>query len=206
MKGILGTKVGMTQIWIDDKVIPVTVVRAGPCPVVQRRSIERDGYEAVQLGFLPQKIQRVNRPRKGHFKRAGVDPTRYLRELRNFDPEQDVVTVGIFGAGEYVDVTGTSKGRGTAGVVKRWGFAGGSASHGHHKTRRRPGSIGQRKTPARVYKGMKMSGRYGNARATVQNLEVIQVIPEDNLLLIKGAVPGASGNLVVVRGTVRGAI
>lgn len=201
MKGILGTKVGMTRIFKDDRAIPVTVILAGPCPVIQRRTPEKDGYTAVQLGFLPQNPKRVNRPMKGHFAKAGVGPVRILKEIRDFNPEADVVTVEIFQPGERVDVIGTSKGRGTAGVMKRWNFAGGPDSHGAHKIHRHPGSIGNRKTPGRVYKGKKMAGRYGAERVTVMNLEVVDVIPEENLLLVKGAVPGPNGGLVVVRGT-----
>ncbi|WP_243029083.1 50S ribosomal protein L3 [Thermus albus] len=201
MKGILGLKVGMTRIYREDRAIPVTVILAGPCPVVQRRTPEKDGYTAVQLGFLPQNPKRVNRPMKGHFARAGVGPVRILKEIRDFNPEGDVVTVEIFQAGERVDVTGTTKGRGTAGVMKRWNFAGGPDSHGAHKIHRHPGSIGNRKTPGRVYKGKKMAGRYGAERVTVMNLEVVDVIPEENLLLVKGAVPGPNGGLVLVRGT-----
>jgi large subunit ribosomal protein L3 len=167
--------------------------------VVQRRTPERDGYLAVQLGFLPQKPKRVNRPMKGHFAKAGVQPVRILKEIRGFNPEADVVTVEIFQPGERVDVIGTSKGRGTAGVMKRWNFAGGPDSHGAHKIHRHPGSIGNRKTPGRVYKGKKMAGRYGAERVTVQNLEVVDVLPEENLLLVKGAVPGPNGGLLLVR-------
>ncbi|RDI95841.1 50S ribosomal protein L3 [Meiothermus sp. QL-1] len=201
MKGILGTKVGMTQIWRGDRVVPVTVILAGPCPVVQRKTVEKDGYEAVQLGFLPQKPQRVNKPLKGHFARAGVEPVRYLREIRGFSPEGDTVTVEIFKPGEVVDVTGTSKGRGFTGVMKRWNFAGGYDSHGAHKVHRHPGSIGNRKTPGRVFKGKKMAGRWGNERVTIQGLEVVDVLAEENLLLVKGSVPGANGSLVIVRET-----
>ena len=203
MKGILGAKVGMTQIWKDDRAVPVTVVLAGPCPVVQRKTPETDGYAAVQLGFVPQKAKKTNRPMKGHFDKFSAEPVRYLREIRDFQPEGDVVTVEIFQPGEKVDVTGTSKGRGTAGVMKRWNFAGGPASHGAHRIHRHGGSIGQRKAPGRVYKGKKMAGHYGAERITVQNLEVVEVIPEENLLLIKGAIPGPNGGLVVVRQTTR---
>ena len=203
MTGILGTKVGMTQVWKNDRAVPVTVILAGPCPVVQRKTSERDGYVSVQLGFQPKKIQRVNRPLKGHFARAGVEPTRSLRELRDYQPDTDTVTVGIFAVGEKVDVTGTSKGHGMTGVMKRWGFAGGPASHGAHKVHRHPGSIGNRKTPGRVFKGKKMGGRWGAERITTQNLEVVDVLPDENLILVKGAIPGANGGLVVVRQTSR---
>ena len=203
MKGILGAKVGMTQIWKGDRAVPVTVVLAGPCPVVQRKTPETDGYSAVQLGFAPAKAQRVNKPMKGHFVKHSAEPVRFLREIRDFEPEGDVVTVEIFQPGDKVDVTGTSKGRGTAGVMKRWNFAGGPASHGAHRIHRHGGSIGQRKAPGRVYKGKKMAGHYGAERITVQNLEVVEVIPEENLLLIKGAIPGPNGGLVIVRETTR---
>lgn len=201
MKGILGTKVGMTQIWKGDKAVPVTVILAGPCPVVQRKTIEKDGYEAVQLGFQSQKPQRVNKSAKGHFAKAGVEPVKYLRELRGFSPEGDTVTVGIFNAGEVVDVTGTSKGHGFSGVMKKWNFAGGNDSHGAHKIHRHGGSIGNRKTPGRVFKGKKMAGRWGNERVTIQGLEVVDVLENENLILVKGSVPGANGSLVVVRQT-----
>jgi large subunit ribosomal protein L3 len=203
MKGILGTKVGMTQVWKNDKAVPVTVILAGPCPVVQRKTTEKDGYEAVQLGFEAKKAHRVNKPLKGHFKKGGVEPMRYLRELRGFAPEGNSVTVGIFAAGETVDVTGTSKGHGFTGVMKKWNFAGGNKTHGAHKVHRHGGSIGNRKTPGRVYKGKKMGGRWGTERVTVQSLEVVDVVPDENLLLIKGSVPGANGGLVVVRQTSR---
>ncbi|ADV68569.1 50S ribosomal protein L3 [Deinococcus maricopensis] len=204
MKGILGTKVGMTQVWKDDKVIPVTVVLAGPCPVVQRKTTATDGYEAVQVGFMPKNEKRINRPLMGHLKKAGVSGVRYLREFRNFTPEGDTITVDIFGAGEKIDATGTSKGKGTQGVMKRWNFKGGPASHGSKKWHRRPGSIGQRKTPGRVYKGKRMAGRMGNERVTVQNLEVVEVRAGENLILVKGAIPGANGGLVVLRQAVKG--
>ncbi|AFZ68486.1 50S ribosomal protein L3 [Deinococcus peraridilitoris] len=204
MKGILGTKVGMTQIWKGDRAVPVTVVLAGPCPVVQRKNAATDGYEAIQVGFAPKSEKRINKPELGHLKKFGVSGVRYLREFRNFTPEGDTVTVDIFNEGEKVDVTGTSKGKGTQGVMKRWNFAGGPASHGSKKWHRRPGSIGQRKTPGRVYKGKRMAGRMGNERITVQNLEVVEIRPDENLILIKGAIPGHNGGLVVLRGAVKG--
>lgn len=201
MKGILGTKVGMTQVWKGDKAVPVTVILAGPCPVVQRKTADRDGYEAVQLGFQSQKAQRVNKPAKGHFAKAGVEPVKFLRELRGFNPEGDTVTVSIFNPGEIVDVTGTSKGHGFTGVMKKWNFAGGYDSHGAHKVHRHGGSIGNRKTPGRVFKGKKMAGRWGNEKVTIQGLEVVDVLESENLILVKGSVPGANGSLVVVRQT-----
>ncbi|WP_027481528.1 50S ribosomal protein L3 [Deinococcus pimensis] len=204
MKGILGTKVGMTQIWKGDKAVPVTVVLAGPCPVVQRKTIATDGYEAVQVGYLPKAEKRINKPELGHLKKFGASGVRYLREFRGFAPEGDAVTVDIFAEGEKIDVTGTSKGKGTQGVMKRWNFAGGPASHGSKKWHRRPGSIGQRKTPGRVYKGKRMAGRMGNERITVQNLEVVEIRADENLILVKGAIPGHNGSLVVLRQTVKG--
>lgn len=203
MKGILGTKIGMTQIWKGDRAVPVTVVLAGPCPVVQRKTAQSDGYEAVQIGYMPKSEKRVNSPAMGHFKKAGVSPVRFLREFRGFAPEGDTVNVDIFAEGEKIDATGTSKGKGFQGVMKRWNFKGGPASHGSKKWHRRPGSIGQRKTPGRVYKGKRMSGHWGTDRITVQNLEVVEVRPDENLILIKGAIPGMTGGLVVLRQAVK---
>lgn len=199
MKGILGTKVGMTQVWREDRLVPVTVLLAGPCPVVQRKTPAGDGYTAVQLGWYEKREKSVNKPSLGHFKRAGVKPQRYLVEFRDYEPEADKVTVEVFAAGEKVDVTATSKGRGTAGVMKRWNFAGMPASHGTKKKHRHPGSIGQRKWPGRVYKGKKMAGHYGAERVTTLALEVVEVRPEDNLILVKGSIPGPNGGLVEVR-------
>ena len=199
VKGILGTKVGMTQVWKDDRLVPVTVVLAGPCPVVQRKTPERDGYSAVQLGWVEKREKLATKPQLGHFRKAGVAPQRHLVEFRDPAPEDDSVTVGIFEPGETVDVTGNSKGRGTAGVVKRWGFGGMPATHGTKKKHRHGGSIGNRKAPGRVYKGKRMAGRYGAAPVTTVGLEVVDVRKDDNLLLIKGALPGPNGALVVVR-------
>ncbi len=204
MKGILGTKIGMTQIWKDNRAVPVTVILAGPCPVVQRKTNETDGYEAVQIGFGERKAKGLNKPELGHLNKAGAQPLRYLREFRDWSPEGDEVRVDVFGEGEKVDVTGTSKGKGFQGVMKRWNFAGGPASHGAKKWHRRPGSIGQRKTPGRVYKGKRMAGHMGDERVTIQNLEVVEVRPDENLILVKGAVPGANGGLVILRGVVKG--
>ncbi|MBZ9715054.1 50S ribosomal protein L3 [Deinococcus multiflagellatus] len=204
MKGILGTKVGMTQIWKGDKAIPVTVVLAGPCPVVQRKTAVTDGYEAVQIGYAPKREKSVNKPQAGHFKKYGVSPVRFLREFRGFAPEGDTVNVDIFAEGEKIDATGTSKGKGTQGVMKRWNFKGGPASHGSKKWHRRPGSIGQRKTPGRVYKGKRMAGHMGMERITVQNLEVVEIRADENIILVKGAIPGANGGLVVLRQAAKG--
>lgn len=202
MKGILGTKVGMTQVWRGDRLVPVTVVLAGPCPVVQRKTAKTDGYEAVQLGWSQKREKLANKPELGHAKKAGVAPQRHLVEFRDFAPEGDV-TVGLFEAGQKVDVTGESKGRGTSGVIKRWGFAGMPATHGTKKKHRHPGSIGQRKFPGRVYKGKRMAGRYGAERVTIVGLELLEIRSEENLLLIKGALPGANGSLVIVKDSKR---
>jgi large subunit ribosomal protein L3 len=199
VKGILGTKVGMTQVWKDDRLVPVTVVLAGPCPVVQRKTPEHDGYAAVQLGWVEKREKLANKPQLGHFRKAGVAPQRHLVEFRDYAPDDDSVTVEIFEPGETVDVTGNSKGRGTAGVVKRWGFGGMPATHGTKKKHRHGGSIGNRKAPGRVYKGKRMAGRYGAVPVTTVGLEVVDVRKDDNLLLIKGALPGPNGALVVVR-------
>ncbi|MEX2503082.1 MAG: 50S ribosomal protein L3 [Trueperaceae bacterium] len=203
MKGILGTKVGMTQVWHGDKLIPVTVVLAGPCPVVQRKSRTNDGYDAVQLGWHETSIKALNAPKRGHLAKHGTAPLRHLLEFRDYEPEGDAVSVDIFEDGETVDVTGTSKGRGTAGVIKRWGFSGMPASHGTKKKHRHPGSIGQSKFPGRVFKGMKMAGRMGNVSVTTVGLHVVEVRKDDNLILLKGAVPGPSGGLVVVKASKR---
>ena len=204
MKGILGTKIGMTQIWKGDRAVPVTVVLAGPCPVVQRKTAQTDGYEAVQIGYAPKREKSVNKPAPGHFKKAGVSPVRFLREFRDFNPEGDTVSIDIFAEGEKIDATGTSKGKGFQGVMKRWNFKGGPASHGSKKWHRRPGSIGQRKTPGRVYKGKRMAGHMGMERITVQNLEVVEIRADENIILVKGAIPGANGGLVVLRQAAKG--
>ena len=199
-KGILGTKLGMTQVFDEDaQVVPVTVVRAGPCPVVQVRTPERDGYSAVQLGFG--RAKRPNKPESGHAAKASVEPPRHVVELR-LDGQWtagDVITVDQFVEGDFVDVSGTSKGKGFAGPMKRHGFSGLSASHGTHKVHRAPGAIGACATPSRVFPGTRMAGRMGNERVTVQSLEIARVDVERNLLLVKGAVPGSNGSLVVVR-------
>ena len=199
-KGILGTKLGMTQVFTEDaEVIPVTVVRAGPCPVTQVRTPETDGYAAVQLGYGTRK--RPNKPTAGHAEKAGVEPARHLVEFR-LDGEHapgDLVTVDVFEAGDYVDVTARSKGKGFSGPMKRHGFAGLGAGHGVHKVHRAPGAIGSCATPSRVFPGTRMAGRSGNERVTVQSLEVVRVDPERNLMLIRGAVPGSAGSVLIVR-------
>ena len=203
-KGILGRKLGMTQVFNDaNRVIPVTVIEAGPCRVVQLKTPERDGYAAVQLAFGDIKAQRLSKPELGHLKAADADPAKYLAELRvadlgGFEIGQ-VLKADVFGTGERVDVTGISKGRGFSGVMKRHNFGGQGARHGNHKKHRAPGSIGACATPARVFKGMRMAGQYGNTRVTTLNLEVVEGDAERNLLLLKGAVPGPNGGLVFVR-------
>src|SRR5690606_827346 len=208
-KGVLGEKLGMTQVFDDEgRIVPVTVVQAGPCVVTQIRSPEKDGYAAVQLGFGQIDPRKVNKPRAGHFEKAGVTPRRYLVELRTDDATEyelgQEITADVFEAGQKIDVTGTSKGKGTAGVMKRHGFHGLGASHGTQRKHRSPGSIGGCATPGRVFKGLRMAGRHGTARTTVQNLTVHAVDAEKNLLLIKGAVPGPNGGVVLVRDAVKG--
>jgi large subunit ribosomal protein L3 len=208
MKGILGKKVGMTQIFDDQgEVIPVTVIEAGPCFVSQVKTTERDGYSAVQLGFEEVKTKQLTKPQLQHLQKSNVPALRYLREFRvNADEvsgqefqEGEKVTVEVFAAGEYVDVTGMSKGRGFAGVVKRHGFAGGPKTHGQSDRHRAPGSIGACYTPGRVFKGKRMPGRMGGERVTVQGLKVELVDPERNLLIVRGAVPGAKNGLVLIQ-------
>lgn len=204
VKAILGEKLGMTQVFdARGRVVPVTVVKAGPCVVTAVRSPELDGYSAVQIGFGEVDPRSVNKPEAGHFRKARVTPRRHLVEIRTEDAAE--YTVGqeirsdLFTAGNKVDVTGRSKGKGTAGVMKRHGFKGLSSSHGTQRKHRSPGSIGACATPARVFKGMKMSGRMGNERVTTQNLSVHAIDLDANLILIKGAVPGPAGGLVLVR-------
>ena len=204
VKGILGTKLGMTQLWDENnKVVPVTVIQAGPCVVTQVRTPEIDGYNAVQLGFGAIKAKHVTKPAAGHFAKADVTPRKHLLEIRTgnaseFELGQEL-TAEVFADGEVVDVTGTTKGKGTAGVMKRHGFHGLRASHGVHRKHRSPGSIGGCSTPGRVFKGLRMAGRMGNDKVTVQNLKIHAVDAERGLLLVRGAVPGNKGSLVVVR-------
>ena len=210
VKGLLGTKLGMTQVWDENNnLIPVTVVQADSNVVTQLRNAERDGYTAVQIGYGQIDPRKVTKPLAGHFEAAGVTPRRHVVELRTSDAETyaagQELSVEIFAAGQKVDVVGTSKGKGFAGVMKRHGFHGGNASHGAHKNHRKPGSIGGASTPGRVFQGQKMAGRMGAERVTTQNLTVHAVDAEKNLLLIKGAVPGARGRVVLVRTAVKGA-
>jgi large subunit ribosomal protein L3 len=204
MKGILGTKLGMTQVFDDSgQVTPVTVVKAGPCVVTAVRTPDRDGYSAVQFGYGEIDPRKVNKPVSGVFAQAGVTPRRYLAELRTDDASEyqvgQEVTAEVFEAGQLVDATGTSKGKGTAGVMKRHGFKGLSSSHGTQRKHRSPGSIGACATPGRVFKGVRMAGRMGAVRTTVQSLTVHSVDTDRGLLLIKGAVPGSAGGLILVR-------
>ncbi|MEA1796039.1 50S ribosomal protein L3 [Rhodococcus erythropolis] len=209
IKGILGTKLGMTQVFDENnRVVPVTVVKAGPNVVTQIRTEERDGYSAVQLAFGAIDPRKVNKPTSGQFAKAGVTPRRHVVEFRVADTSDYEVgqelTAEVFEDGAYVDVTGTSKGKGFAGTMKRHGFKGQGASHGTQAVHRRPGSIGGCATPGRVFKGMRMSGRMGSDRITTQNLSVHKVDAENGLLLIKGAIPGRKGGLVIVKSAVKG--
>jgi large subunit ribosomal protein L3 len=210
-KGLLGTKLGMTQVWDENnKLIPVTVIEVAPNVVTQIRTAEVDGYSAVQIAAGQIDPRKVNKPETGHYTKAGVSPRRHIVELRTADASeytlgQELTVDGVFEAGQLVDVVGTSKGKGTAGVMKRHNFKGVSASHGSHRNHRKPGSIGASSTPSRVFKGMRMAGRMGAERVTVMNLKVQAVDAEKGLILVKGAVPGARGRLVFVRNAVKGA-
>ena len=205
--GILGKKVGMTRLFGEHgEVIPVTVIEAGPCHIVQVKSSETDGYESIQVGFGPKKENSINEPARGHFKKANVPPLRFLREFRidsseSFQAGQQIA-VDIFSTGDLVDISGISKGKGFSGVMKRWGFKGGKASHGseNHRT---AGSIGASADPSRVFKGLPMAGRMGGKRVTVQRLEVVKVDTEKNLLLIKGSVPGPTNGILMIKKAVK---
>jgi large subunit ribosomal protein L3 len=209
MKGILGTKLGMTQIFDENnRIVPVTVVKAGPNVVTQIRNQATDGYVAVQLAFGAIDPRKVNKPKSGHFDKAGVTPRRVLAELRTSDAGEyelgQEINADVFEAGQVIDATGTTKGKGTAGVMKRHGFKGLGASHGTQRKHRSPGSIGGCATPGRVFKGLRMAGRMGHVRVTTQNLTVHQVDVESGLILIKGAVPGPKGGLVFLRTAAKG--
>ncbi|MCT4600674.1 MAG: 50S ribosomal protein L3 [Marinifilaceae bacterium] len=203
MPGLIGKKIGMTSVFsAEGKSVPCTVIEAGPCYVSQIKTIENDGYEAVQLGYADKKEKRTTMPLQGHFKKAGIAPKKKLVEFSDFEQELELgseINVELFNDALFVDVTGISKGKGFQGVVKRHGFGGvGQATHGQHNRLRAPGSIGACSTPSRVFKGMRMAGQTGNKTATVQNLQVLKVIPENNLLLVKGSVPGAKGSYLII--------
>ena len=203
MPGLIGKKIGMTSVFsADGKNVPCTVIEAGPCVVTQIKTLEKDGYEAIQLGFSEKSEKNTNKAEAGLFKKVGVAPQRHLVEFKGFEGEikvGDVFTVDMFADTSWVDVIGTSKGKGFQGVVKRHGFGGvGQSTHGQHNRLRAPGSIGACSYPAKVFKGMRMAGQAGNARVTVENLEILKLIPENNLILIKGSVPGAKGSIVIV--------
>ena len=210
VKGLLGKKLGMTQVWDDqNRLIPVTVIEAGSNVVTQIKNVETDGYEAIQIAYGAIKPTKVSQPLTGHFKKAGVNPRRFLAEIRTADAASYAVGqelgVEVLEVGAKVDVVGTSKGKGFAGHMKRHGFAGVSASHGQHRNHRKPGSIGMSSTPGRVFKGMRMAGRMGHTQVTTLNLVLHSVDAEKGLLLVKGAVPGPKGQLVFVRNAVKGA-
>ena len=209
MNAILGEKLGMTQIFDDQaRAIPVTVIKAGPCHVVQIKRIDTDGYSAIQIAFGDIKPKAVNAPIKGHFAKAGVEPARHLVEIRVDDPNgyqlgQEIKIGDVLSQGGLADVTGVSKGKGFQGVMRRHGFSGQGAAHGNHKKHRAPGSIGACATPARVFKGTKMAGRMGNDQVTTLNLQIVGIDAERDLLLLRGAVPGANGSLILVREAVK---
>ncbi|MEE8077049.1 MAG: 50S ribosomal protein L3 [Candidatus Binatia bacterium] len=210
MAGLIGRKIRMTQVFgADGSVVPVTAIETGPCVVVQKKEMQKDGYNALQLGFGRRKNQRINKPQQGHMGKAGKGPFEILREFRmeevsQYEVGQEIKLSDLFKTGDLVDVSGTSKGRGFAGVIKRWGFAGFPASHGTHETFRHGGAIGNRSYPGRVFKGKKMAGHWGNERISVQNLEIIEVRPEFNLLLVKGGVPGSNRGILLVQRAVKG--
>jgi large subunit ribosomal protein L3 len=206
LQGLIGRKVGMTQLFTaEGNVVPVTALEAGPCWVLQKKTKERDGYTAVQLGFGEKKVKRTTKPLQGHFSKGGVSPKRWLREFRVDEQTLEDVQEGqevsgvIFASIRRVDVTGTSKGRGFSGVMKRHGFGGKNASHGVHESFRGSGAVGAGADPARVFKNTRMAGQYGNTRVTIQNLEVVDFLQDQNLLLVKGAVPGPNGGMVLIR-------
>lgn len=207
-KGLIGKKIGMTQLF-DEKgnVVPVTVVEAGPCPVVMKKTLDNDGYEAVQIGFGDVKVQKLTRPLKGHFDKAGTAAKKTLREFKLDDIDAlnvgDILKADIFAAGDVVDVVGTSKGKGTAGSIKRWNFGRLKESHGTGPVARHAGSLGACSDPSRVYKGKKLAGHLGHERVTIQNLAVVKVDAENNLIAIKGAIPGPKGGIVLIKDSVK---
>ena len=207
-KGLIGKKIGMTQLF-DEKgnVVPVTVVEAGPCPVIMKKTIENDGYEAVQIGFGDIKVQKVTKPLKGHFDKMGVAPKKTLKEFKFDDINAlnvgDILKADVFEVGDIVDVVGTSKGKGTAGAIKRWNFSRLKESHGTGPVGRHAGSLGACSDPSRVYKGKKLAGHLGHERVTIQNLNVIKVDAENNLIAIKGAIPGPKGGIVLISDSVK---
>ena len=203
MPGLIGKKIGMTSVFsADGKNVPCTVIEVGPCVVTQVKTVETDGYNALQLGFGAQKEKHLTQPEIGHFKKAGVAPQRHLAEFKGFEGDYkmgDTISVDFFSESDFVDVVGTSKGKGYQGVVKRHGFGGvGQSTHGQHNRLRAPGAVGACSYPAKVFKGMRMAGQMGNERVTVQNLQVVKIIPEHNLMMIKGSIPGAKGSIVMV--------
>lgn len=203
MSGIIGKKVGMTSIFgAEGKNLPCTVIEAGPCVVTQVKTLEKDGYSAVQLAYADKKEKNTSNPMKGHFKKAGTSPKRKLVEFKYFEEEKqlgDIVSVELFTEGEFVEVIGTSKGKGFQGVVKRHGFAGvGGQTHGQHNRLRAPGSLGASSYPSRVFKGMRMAGRTGGDRVMIQNLKVLKVYPEKNLIVVSGSIPGAKGSYIIL--------
>lgn len=203
MPGIIGKKIGMTSVFsAEGKNVPCTVIEAGPCVVTQVKTVENDGYKAVQLGFADKKEKSATKPEIGHVKKAKTSPKKAYHEFKTFNGDinlGDVVTVEVFQENSWVDITGTSKGKGFQGVVKRHGFGGvGQSTHGQHNRLRAPGSIGASSYPSRVFKGMRMAGQNGNETVTIQNLRVLKVIPEKNLLVVKGSLPGAKGSFVII--------
>ena len=203
MPGLLGKKIGMTSVFsADGKNVPCTVIEVGPCVVTQVKTVDKDGYAAVQIGFEDKKEKHTTNPMAGHFKKAGVTPQRHLAEFKGFGEEVklgDTLTVDLFSEDDFVDIQGTSKGKGYQGVVKRQGFGGvGQSTHGQHNRLRAPGSVGACSYPAKVFKGMRMAGQMGNEKVTIQNLRVVKVLPEHNVLLIKGSIPGSKGSIVLI--------
>ena len=203
MPGLIGKKIGMTSVFsVEGKNIPCTVIDAGPCAVSQIRTIEKDGYEAIQLGFLDKKEKHATKPEIGHFKKAGTAPKKKVAEFGSFGGDVklgDIITVDLLEPSDFIDITGFSKGKGFQGVVRRHGFGGvGESTHGQHNRLRAPGSVGASSYPSRVFKGMRMAGRHGGIKVTVQNIEVLKVIPENNLVIVKGSVPGPNGSYLIL--------